>query len=133
MVRRRGFTLLEISAAGILLAVMMTICLQFFRATAAQRRAIQDHRTAIREADNLMERVCARPWEELTPEGVAGVQLSEEARRALGGSQVEIDVTQPDDEPDGKRITVLLRWPAGPDQPDRSVWLVAWRYRGVNN
>ena len=133
MVRRRGFTLLEISAAGILLVVMLTICLQFFRATAAQRRAIQDRRTAIREADNVMERVCARPWQELTPEGVASVQLSEEVQQVLPGGQLEIEVTQLNDEPDGKRVTVLLHWPAGSNQPDRSVRLVAWRYRGSND
>jgi hypothetical protein len=41
---------------------------------------------------------------------------------------VEIDVLQPDDEPSAKRITVVLRWHPQPNQPPRSVRLVAWKY-----
>jgi Tfp pilus assembly protein PilV len=129
MVRRRGISLMEVAAAGILLAVMLTVCVQFLRATARQRRGLQARRAAIQEAANVMERVCARPWEELTPEAAGQVRLSEEAQAAVAGGALQVDVAQTDEKPDGKRITVVLRWPGGPGQPDRSVRLVAWRYR----
>lgn len=129
MVRRRGIGLMEIAAAGILLAVMLTVSLQFVRATSGQRRGLQARRTAIQEAANVMERLCARSWEELTPEVAAQVQLSEEARRAFPDGELQVEVALPEKEPDGKRIAVVLRWPAGPEQPDRSVRLVAWKYR----
>ena len=129
MVRRRGISLMEMTAAGILLAVMMTVCLQFLRATGHQRRGLQARRTAIQEAANVMERVCARPWGELTPELAAQVQRSEEARRALPDGELQVEVTPTDQEPDGKRVAVVVRWPGGPEQPDRSVRLVAWKYR----
>jgi len=135
MIRRRGFTLLEIATAGILLVVMLTVSLQFFRAAAAQRRELQHRRTAIQEVANVMERLCARPWQELTPEGAGQVQLAPEVQQALAGGELEIkiDMLQPDGEPEGKRITVVLRWPAGPSQPDRSVRLTSWRYRRGND
>ncbi|MFH1921622.1 MAG: type II secretion system protein [Planctomycetota bacterium] len=133
MVRRRGFSLLEVTAAGILLAMMLTVSLQFFRATAAQRRGLQARRTAIQEVANVMERLSARPWEELTAENVAEIEHSPEAQQAIPGSELKIDVLQTEGEPEGKRITVVLRWPAGASQPDRSVRLVAWRYRNGND
>jgi len=129
MVRRRGIGLMEIAAAGILLAVMLTVCLQFFRATGGQRRGLQARRSAIQEAANVMERLCARPWEELTPEAAGQVQRSDEARRALPDGELQVEIAPPDKELDGKRIVVVLRWPGGPEQPDRSVRLVAWKYR----
>lgn len=128
MVRRRGMSLLEISTAGILLATMLVVCVQFFRATAAQRRGLQARRLAIQEAANVMERLSARPWQELTPEGVGEVQLSAESQQMLTQSKLEIEVTEPD-ELGGKRITVVLRWLGRSERSDRSVRLVAWRYR----
>jgi len=133
MVRRRGSSLLEVTAAGILLAMMLTVSLQFFRAMATQRRGLQARRTAVEEVANVMERLSARPWEELTAENVGQVEASPEVRQALPGSELKIDVLQTEGEPEGKRITVAIRWPAGPEQPDRSVRLVAWRYRSGND
>lgn len=127
MVRRRGISLLEISTAGILLATTLVVCLQLARATATQRRGLQDRRLAVREAANVMERLSVQPWQELTAEGVGEVQLSEEAQQVLPQSKLEIEVTKPD-ELGGKRITVVVRWLSRTEQAERSVRLVAWRY-----
>ena len=129
MANRRGFSLLEVGAAGILLVVMLAVCAQFFRATATQHREVQHRRTALRAADNVMERLCARPWQELTPESLAALQLDERIEQALPGSQLDVDVAPSEDDPNAKRITVVVRWPAVSDQPDRVVGLVAWKYR----
>ena len=129
IIRRRGVSLIELAAAGVLLAVILAVCAQFFRATAIQRRGLEARRVAMQEVANLMERLCARPWEEITPESPGPIEPSEEGRKALADGQVEIDVFQPDDEPSAKRITVVLRWQPQPDQPPRSVRLVAWKYR----
>jgi len=123
MVRRRGIGLMEIAAAGILLAVMLTVCLQFFRATSGQRRGLQARRTATQEVANVMERLCARSWEELTPEAAGQVQLSEEARRAFPDGELQVEVTPPEKEPDGKRIVGSFAGRTGPNSPiGRSAW-----------
>jgi Tfp pilus assembly protein PilV len=129
MGKRRGFTLLEVATAGILLVVMLMICLAFFQAMATQRRAIHHHRVAVQEANNVMERICSRPWEELTPENVSALSLDEQTEQLLPGSKLTVEISQSEDEPAGKRITVVIQWPTGPELPDRSVRLVAWRYR----
>lgn len=125
--------MIELAAAGVLLAVILAVCAQFFRATATQRRGLEARQIAMQEVANLMERLCARPWEEVTPEAAGLIELSEEAQRAIPDSKVEIDVLQPDDEPSAKRITVVLCWQPQPNQPPRSVRLVAWKYRAESD
>lgn len=128
---RRGISLLEMIVAGTLLVAMMTICLQMLGTTTAQHRAIENQQTAIQEAANLMERLSTRSWDELTPQGVKEVQLSEQARASLPGGELEIELTGPPDEPQAKRIAVLLRWKDRTGKFTRSVRLVAWKYRVV--
>ena len=125
--------MIELAAAGVLLAVILAVCAQFFRATATQRRGLEARQIAMQEVANLMERLCARPWEEVTPEAAGPIELSEEAQKALADGKVEIDVLQPDDEPSAKRITVVLCWQPQPNQPPRSVRLVAWKYRAESD
>ena len=120
---------MEVAVAGVLLATLMTVCLQLFKATAAQRRALQDRHAAIRETVNLMERLSVYPWDELTPKNVAVLEISDESRQSLAEARLEIDVTRTPDEPEAKRITVTLQWQNHSGRPERPVRLVAWRYR----
>jgi hypothetical protein len=124
--------------AAVLLAAVMTVCLQMLTLTAAQHRALEDRQTAIQETANLMERLCARAWADLTAESVRDVQLSEQARRSLPDAELEIKLTSrpttsSDGEPDAKRIAVALHWQHRAGQPLRHVQLVAWRYRGIDD
>ncbi len=128
---RRGTTLLELIVAVALLAAMTAAAMQMLRVTAAQRRATSARQAAVLEAANLMERLAARSWDELTEEGVQDVELSPEARRRLPAGELEIDITSPTDQPDARRIALRLRWQGDSGQLLRPVRLLAWRYRGV--
>ena len=130
---RQGVSLVELAAAGVLLAAILAICAQFFRAAATQRRGLEARRIAMQEVANVMERLCGRPWAEVTPEGAGPIELSEEAKETLPGGKVEIDVDQLGDDPSAKRVTVLLQWQPQPHQPARTVRLVAWKYRAGND
>jgi len=126
---RRGVTILEaIVAAGMLVGVM-AICLQMLGAVAAQRRAAEIRQTAIRETANVMERLGSTPWDELTEQSVQGIHLSKEAGQGLPEGELKIDLTNPTDEPDAKRIAVSLRWKDRTGRFVLPVRLVAWRYR----
>ena len=128
---RRGMTMLELLFAGVLLGVLMTVCLQMLSAAAAQRRATDDRQTAIREAANLMERLSTVSFDKLTPEGLGDLKLSDEARRALPGGELQVQLSSPPEQPGAKRIVVLLRWQDHTGQFVRPVRLVAWRYRRI--
>ena len=129
MTKRRGMSLLEVSVAGVLLAALLTVCVQFLGATAARRRAMEDRQTAILEAGNVMERLGARQWHELTPETARAMELSEEAQQSLAEARLEVEVAEVPDEAGARRVAVAVHWEDGSGRPQRPVRLVAWRYR----
>ena len=129
MIRRRGMSILEVTVTGVLLVTLLMICLQLLGATAAGRRAVRDRQTALLTSANLMERVCALPWSELTTDRVSQMQVPADVRESLAGAELEIDLAQADGQPNAKRITILLRWQGRPGRPEHPVRLVAWRYR----
>ena len=130
---RRGFSLLELAVASVILMALMTICLELLSAMAAQRRAIDGRQTAIRQAANVMERVCGRRYSELTPQGVREMQLAEQSPPKMPGARVEIQLVQSPDEPAAKRITVLIHREEESANSGRPIRLVAWRYRGIDD
>jgi len=129
--KRRGFTILECVVAGIILAVTAFLCLQTLAATAAARRAGGRRQTALFEASNLMERLAARPWAELTAEGVKGMSLGDEAKRTLPGARLDVRVDDETSEPAARRITLSITYDGPGGNPARPVRLVAWRYRAA--
>ena len=81
--RRCGFTLLEVLISGTLLGAVLIVSAQMVWGIARQREAILDRQTALAEAGNVMERLFARSWEELTEEAVKDVQLSDDFEGAV--------------------------------------------------
>ena len=129
MTHRRGFTLLEVTASAAVLGALMILCFRFFTATAVQQEAVRDHSRAVQLAANVMERLAAQPWDELTPDKVRPLQDAEEFRQNLPDAKVEIQVTESPGEPGAKLVAVVVRREPRPDVPQRPVRLVAWRYR----
>lgn len=122
-------TLLETIVAAAMLTGMMTVCLQMLSVVAAQHRATETRQLAIREAANVMERLSAMPWDELTTETLEAEKLSESASRRLTGAELTIDVTESSDPLDEKRIALSIRWKDRAGQFIRPVKLTAWRVR----
>jgi Tfp pilus assembly protein PilV len=126
---RRGMMMLEVIVAGVLLGALLVTCLQLVSATVAQRRAADQRQCAIQELANVMERIAARPWAELTTAALAAEKLSPTAGDQLPGAELKVEVYTEAKQPDAKRITAALRW------QDRSGRLVApatittWRYK----
>ena len=127
--RRRGMTLLELVVAGALLGTILVVCLQLLAATAEQRRAAEQRQLAVLDVENAMERLAARPWDELTPQAVAAGQLSFSVRSRLPGAELKVEVTAPSAEPLAKRIAVSLRWQDRSGQFTQPVRIVTWRWK----
>lgn len=126
--KRRGTTILELAVAGALIGALLVVCLQLLAATAAGRRAADQQQCAILELDNVMERVVARPWAELTTAALAAEQLSPWAERQLPGAELKLKVSNVADEPDAKRITAALSWRDRSGQMREPMTLSTWRY-----
>lgn len=151
--KRRGMFLIEMAVAGVLLLALTTLCVRYFAVTATQRRALDQRQTALCEAANIMERLTAEPFSELTSEESAKISLLSETQAALPEGELKIDladeiVGQPSRLPDNagetpapqqiendikkpaaKRITVTIRWQDRDGQWIEPVRLVAWRYK----
>ena len=129
--KRAGLSLLEMMVAGALLATLLTISLKLIGASASQWRAMEQRTLAIQEASTLLERLTARKWSDVTPEAARKVELSAAVSQALPGAELAIDVAQPADDKQAKRIRVEIRWQDVAGRRTRPVGLVAWRYRDV--
>lgn len=128
-VRRPGFGLIEMAVTGVLIAAAMAATLQVVGWVALERRGVERRERAVLEASNLMERIAARPWGELSTEALGPIRMAEASAAFLPGSTLEIKVATAEDAPPRKRITVEIRWLDRSGRPEAPVRLVAWAYR----
>jgi hypothetical protein len=124
----RGMTVLELAVAGVLLAALTAVCVKFFAAAAGQRRALAERHAALRVAGNLMERLAARPYDQLTAEKLAQEKLPPQIAAVLPKANLKIDVADAVGPPAGKRITLRMSWPGLDLAAPLSVQLTTWRY-----
>jgi prepilin-type N-terminal cleavage/methylation domain-containing protein len=128
--KRRGFTILEVLVSAAILAAMTTVCVELLGLLGAQQRAIAQRHTAIREAGNIMERLAAAPFGDITRPLLDGVKLSSEAAAALPAAELKIELESTDDPPAAKRIAISIRWKDRSGQWTAPVSLVSWKYEG---
>jgi Tfp pilus assembly protein PilV len=126
---RRGIVLLEAVVAFGLLAVLITVCLQMLAATAAARRAAEQRAVALQEAANIVERIAAAPWDQISTERLAEVGLSSSVREILPGARVELTVEASNDAgPPGKHVELEISWTNAGGGSDTPVRLGYWAY-----
>jgi len=123
--------MLEVVVGALLVAAAMVIVVQVVGRVAAGRRPAERRQRAVQEAANLMERLAARPWDELTPAAARSLAASAatSARDALGDGSIEADVASVAGDPTAKRVAIEVR--PGDRSGGRSapVRLVAWVHR----
>ena len=126
--RRRGYGLVELSVATLMLALAMAIVVQTAGWLVAERRGAGRRQVALQEAANLMERLAARPVDELTPELARSQALSERARAILRDGTLEVTIGPAEGEPSARSIAIRIDWGNGSGGRAAPVRLVAWVY-----
>jgi type II secretory pathway pseudopilin PulG len=123
-------TLIELAVAAALLGTLLTVSLKMLAASADLRRLTDQGQAAALAAGNLLERLSARPWKELTPELAAKEKLPPDAVGQLPDAELKIEITEQTSEADlpAKRIAVSLVWRGPGGQPVAPLKLVTWRY-----
>jgi hypothetical protein len=124
--RHRGTLVHEAAITIALAAVILASVVQVLAVSAQQSRLQHERLTATHEASNLMEQLMARSWEQLTPETVASIELSETCQAILPSAQLAIDVA--DDGDGAKQLNIEIAWRQTSDKPAAPVHLVAWKY-----
>lgn len=99
---------------------------QVLALSAQESRSQHERLTATREAGNLMEQLMARSWEQLTPEAVASIELSETCQTTLPNAQLAIDVVASSD--GAKQLNIEIAWRIAAENHAAPVHLVAWKY-----
>ena len=127
---RRGFTLAETTAAGLLLIVALASFAQILGWVAGERRAFERRRLALATASNLMERATALPWDRLNDDSLQKLWLSGIARANLPKATLSAEFSdEKDDGIESKKINLTIRWIGSHGVADRPVRLVGWVYR----
>ena len=126
---RRGVILLEVVVAFGLMAVLVTICLQMLAVNAAARRAVERRAVALQEAANMLERVSALSWEQITAQRVAEFELSPSVRDILPGATARLSVEASGDAgPPAKQVRVEISWTNSVGETEAPVQLSSWTY-----
>jgi hypothetical protein len=125
---RRGSLLAEVAMATVMLMIAMTLTVKVLGYVGIQRRAAEHRQRAVQEVANVMERLTAYPYDELTADRARQMALSPSSRQVLPGAELVVDVAE--DSPGGgrsaKRIAVRLRWRGRGGEWEAPVRLTTW-------
>lgn len=107
---RRGYGLIDLTIASLLIAVAVGIAAKSVVWVAAERRGAERRERAMQEAANLMERLAARPRDELTPALAESLTLSPATASALRDGSLEVAIGPAPGEPRAKVVSIVIRW-----------------------
>ena len=125
---RRGSLLVELAMATVLLMIVMTLTVKVTGYVALERRASERRQRAMLEVANVMERITAYPFGEVTPELAQRMTLSRAVRQSLPDSELAVQVaeSQPGPGRAAKRIAITLRWRGRDGEWAAPVRLTSW-------
>ena len=126
---RSGFSLFEVLVSGLLIGAVVTFVVPVLGWMVRERALGRERQAAMLEAGNLMERLAAVGYDDLTPERAATFGLSEALQQQLHDARLAIAVEPDRDERGAKRLVIELRWSIAPGREAPAVRLVTWIYR----
>jgi hypothetical protein len=124
---RRGYTLVEIAVAALLLMAAMSITVKALGWVARERRSADRRQWAAQEVSNVMEQLTAEPFEKLNTARAREITLASKAERVLPGASWQVEIVN-EARPDfpGKRLSLLLRWKDRVGEWGAPVRLTSW-------
>lgn len=125
---RCGSLLIELVISGLLLGIVMSAIIPTLGWLVRERKTSQERQAAILEVGNLMERVSALGWEELTPERAAQFKVTDALARQLPDAKLAISIEVEDAE-NAKRVLIELTWEIARGHPSPAVRMATWVYR----
>jgi hypothetical protein len=127
---RRGSLLAEVGIATVVIVIVMGMTVQLLATVARERRAVSDRQLGALEVGNLMERITAHPFDQVTPELARKMSISDRARQSLRDGELAISVSGGENSatkgPSAKRVMIRLRWKGPGGQWQAPVRLSSW-------
>ena len=129
MTRRHGFTLIELSAAAAMLALLLTTSVQMLRVLSAHERATSRRAIALQAAQAITEEVSNLQWNQLTTETANQAKVPAQLGPLLPGSKLTLNVVEETTPAISKRIMLELVWNGTNGQAVAPVRLTSWAFR----
>ncbi|QDU12127.1 PilW family protein [Gimesia aquarii] len=107
---QRGFTLVEMMVAGVLLMTVTMIIVPAIYWVHCEQRQTEHCQIAIVEVENMMERIAALPFDDINQPAVDKFALSESTSGQLHDPSLAIEITDSGDLPVMKKIQIELGW-----------------------
>jgi hypothetical protein len=121
-----AISLLEVTAAAAMIAVLMTISVQMLRAVGNQQQAIHRRAIALTAVQAVAEQVGNIPWEQLTSEVAGRVEVPAAFEPYLPGAKLAIAVHEEQEPIAAKRVTIELEWNGPNGRPTGPSRLTTW-------
>lgn len=127
--RPSGFTLTETICSLFLLGTMMVFVVTTFRLVDLQQSKTDLHEMALVEVTNIMERLTAEKWENLTPELAEKTGISSSSEKMLLEPTLKTTITEDENSPGSRKIFVSLSYKTMSGQSGPPVQLTSWVYQ----
>ena len=129
--RRRGSILAEVAMATVMLMIAMTLTVQVLGYAGRQRRSADQRQRAASEAANILERLSASPYDELSPRRAGEMALPRALGASIPGAELAVDVAEesPGAGQAAKRIAVRIRWRGRSGEWEAPVRLTTWVFK----
>jgi Tfp pilus assembly protein PilV len=122
----RGVTMIEVTAAAAMLAVLLASSVQVMRALSIQQKAAARRTMALQTVQALAEDLANTPWDQLTPETAGKLTVPDVVNLYLPGAAFSASVAEQEQPLASKRLSVELRWRGPSGQPAGPLRLTTW-------
>jgi hypothetical protein len=123
---RRALTIIEMSLAFALLAVVVVAAVRMQRVVGDHRRAAERRDIALQAAQAVSEQVGNVPWNQLSAASVDQITIPGPLAARLPGANLAIALND-EVNPPAKRILVKISWNGRGEKPT-SVQLTSWAF-----
>ena len=125
---RRGLSLLEVTVAAAMLAVLLTTSGRLVRVLINHQRAVERQAVALQAAQAVLEQATNTAWDELTAESARQMEIPAAIAPVLPGAKLVVAVAEDEDPIVAKRVSVELSWNGAAGKSAGPVRLTAWVY-----
>jgi hypothetical protein len=121
-------SMLEITLAAGLLAVLMTVSVQMLRVMGDRQRDAERRTAALQTVQAVAEQLQNMPWDELTSSAGDSIEIPDSIARHLPGAELDITVSEESEPVAARRVTVEIQWNGPRGQPVAPIRLTAWAF-----
>src|SRR5881409_814145 len=122
---RRAFTLLEVTIAAGMLAVLLTTSVQMLRALSIHQRASERRAVGLEAVQAVADQVANIPWDQLTAESAKKVTIPKQLDGYLPGAKLSVSLDEEPTPTPSRRIQIDLTWNGADGQPVAPVRLTS--------